>query len=78
MSLGTPHKNELVKQVFSTIYLQMHSIMVHTGLYEKTKIVLWPEFAETANNPENVMVNLHKKNFACKNLYKKIPECTTH
>ena len=43
----------------------MNTLMAHVGLHEKLKISIWTGFSQTiATKLENIMVNMHKENFA--------------
>ena len=60
-SQGTPQKNGVVEQGFSTLYSRMRAMMVYTGLHENLKTGLWPKCAATATKIEIIMVNPHEE-----------------
>ena len=47
----------------------MCAMMVHVGLHENPKTVIWPEFAATGTKIEKLMVNLHEEKCAYKKFY---------
>ena len=63
-------KKGVVEHVFDTIYLRIHTIMVHVGLHKIPKIALSPKCVETMNKIENIMVYPHKYKCAYKKFYK--------
>ena len=48
MSPGTPQQNAIVELVFDTIYYQIHTMMMHTGLHKNINTGIWPECMTTS------------------------------
>ena len=76
MSPGTPQKNGIVERGFSTLYSQIHAIMVHKGFHENLKTGIWPECAATATKLEKNMVNPHEEKGAHEKFYGKMLDYT--
>ena len=66
MSPVTPHQNDMIKQVFATVYSRMRSMMVHAGLHENLNTGLWPKSTATVTKLENIMFNPYEEKYAYK------------
>ena len=59
-SPGTPQKNGMAEQGFSTLYYRMSMMMSHMGIHENLKTDIWTNCMAIATKLENTTVNPHK------------------
>ena len=65
---NTPQKNDMIEQIFATLYSRMRLIIAHTVLHENLKTGIWIKCAENTTNFVNIVVKPHRGNGAYEKL----------